>query len=255
MKRFTLSLFVIFLISTLYGCGPKGNPKETLESYYTNVINANYDAAYALLSETDRKATSKEDFALFMQLNAELYKLNGVEVNQAEKNRETIVFDVTEKQHSYMEEKDKSHTYKRLVVVENGEWRVFADKTYGDSIAGQMVRIGQLHLNGIGEKKESPNEAAIWFNKALKRDSAHNDANFGLALSYMKLGRFEESIDAAKKFVDSETDSIKKSDGLNVLGVSYEAMRYVAKAKEALQKAVELNPDNEYAKTNLSRYK
>ncbi|MFF0831322.1 tetratricopeptide repeat protein [Brevibacillus sp. NPDC003359] len=255
MKRFTLSLFAIFLIATLYGCGPKGDPKETLESYYTNVINANYDAAYALLSEADRKATSKDDFALFMRMNAELYKLNATEVKGAEKSGETVVFEVTEKQHSYTEEKDKSHTYKRSVVAENGEWKVFADKTYGDSIAGQMVRIGQLHLNGIGEKKENPNEAAIWFNKALQRDSAHNDANFGLALAYMKLGRFQESIDAAKKFVESETYNIKKSDGLNVLGVSYEAMRDVAKAKEAYQKAVESNPGNEYAKTNLSRYK
>ncbi|MGG3884110.1 tetratricopeptide repeat protein [Brevibacillus panacihumi] len=255
MRRAALLFFILSLIAVIVGCGPKGDPKETIQAYYDNVMNANYDAAYELLAEADRKATSKEDFALFMELNAKIYKLNAVELKEADKSGDSVVFEVTEKQHSYAEGKDKSNTYKRSVIVENSEWKVFADKVYGDNIAGQMVSIGQMHLNGLGETKENPNEAAMWFNKALKRDSTQNTANFGLALSYMKLGRFEESIAAATKFVESETEDARKSDALNVLGVTYEAMGDATKAKEAFQKAVELNPDNEYAKTNLNRYK
>ncbi|MBY0083720.1 tetratricopeptide repeat protein [Brevibacillus brevis] len=255
MKRFTLSLFVIFLIATLYGCGPKGDPKETLESYYTNVINANYDAAYALLSETDRKATSKDDFALFMRLNAELYKLNATEVKEAEKNGETVVFEVTEKQHSYTEEKDKSHTYKRSVVVENGEWKVFADKKYSETITSLQDSIGWLYIEGRGGKKKSLNEAAKWFNDAINRDSSYYQSNYGLSVAYIQLERYDDAMSAANKYVSSSTEKSEQSIGYNVIGLCYEAKKDTQKAKESYQKAIELDPSNEYAKTNLNRQK
>lgn len=38
MKRFTLSLFFIILIAALVGCSPKGDPKEGLNKYYTNIM-------------------------------------------------------------------------------------------------------------------------------------------------------------------------------------------------------------------------
>jgi len=66
LKRVTLLFFIFFLITAIVGCSPKGDPQETLKTFYSNVIDANYDAAYDFLAEADRKATSKENFTLFM---------------------------------------------------------------------------------------------------------------------------------------------------------------------------------------------
>ncbi|MCC0566535.1 tetratricopeptide repeat protein [Brevibacillus borstelensis] len=253
MKRIALSLFVIFIITALVGCSPKGDPKKTLEAYYTNIVNANYDAAYELLSEADKKATSKDDFVLYMTLNAELYKLNEAIVTQAEKSSNTIVFDVSEKRHNYMEDKESSISYQRSVVPENGEWKVFADKKYGEQIAGLQNKIAWLHLEGRGGKKKSENEAASWFNQALERDPSYYLANYGLSIAYVQLSRFDDAITAANKFVGAAKEKDEQSNGYNVIGLCYESKGDREKAREAYQKSVELDPKNEYAKTNLNR--
>ncbi|MFP3389480.1 hypothetical protein [Brevibacillus sp. SIMBA_040] len=134
MKRFTLSLFVMVLIAASVGCSPKDDPKEALNRYYTNVMNANYEDAYAILSEADRKVNSKEDFVLFMKLNAELYKLNGIEIKNDEMDSDSLVFTVAEKLHNNREDRDESVTYKRAVVTENDEWKIFVNKNYGEEI-------------------------------------------------------------------------------------------------------------------------
>ncbi|WP_340673167.1 tetratricopeptide repeat protein [Brevibacillus agri] len=252
MRRVALSLIAILVIIAIVGCSPKGDPKKTLEAYYTNISNGNFGAAYDLLSEVDKKTTSQEDFVLCMTLNAELYKLNETIITQAEKSSNTIVFDVTEKQFDYTEDRESSVSYKRSVIAENGEWKVFADKNFGERIAGIQNNIAWLYLEGRGGKKKNGNEAAKWFNQALERDPSSYLANYGLSVAYMRLGRLDDAIVAANKFVRATNDKSEQSDGYNVIGLCYESKGDREKAKEAYQKAVALNPKNEYAKTNLN---
>lgn len=251
MKRVALPLLFIFVIICIFGCSPKGDPKKTLESYYTNISNGNFGAAYDVLSETDKKTTSQEDFVLYMTLNDELYKLNETTVTQAEKSSNTIVFDVTEKQFDYTEDRESSVSYKRSVIAENGEWKVFADKNFGERIAGLQNNIAWLYLEGRGGKRKNGNEAAKWFNQALERDPSNYHANYGLSVAYIQLGRLDDAIEAANKFVEATKDGDEQSDGYNVIGLCYESKGDREKAKEAYQKAVDLN-QNEYAKTNLN---
>lgn len=172
MKRVVLLFFILSLIAALAGCSPKGDPQETLKTFYNNVMDANYDAAYEILAEADRKATSKEDFVLFMRLNADLYKLNGVEIIQTDNNSDSVVFDVVEKLLDIDKDKEESVSYKCSVVAENGEWKVFSDKKYGEGIPALQNSIGWLYINGTKIEGRNENEAAKWFHEALKRDAS-----------------------------------------------------------------------------------
>jgi len=253
MRRVALVFFTLLLITTIVGCSPKGDPKETLETYYSYVTTADYNAAYALLSEADKQVTRKDDFVLYMELSEEVAKLNKVEVKQAEKNGDAMVFDVVENRHDAVENKDKDDTLKRAVVVENGEWRVKVEGKYSELIADQQAKIGSMFLNGNGGKEANPRKAGTWFEDALESDPSYYRAYYGLAASYMKIGLLEEAIEAATEYVKATSDNKEKSNGMNILGICYDGIGDKAKAKESFQKAVELDPENKFAKNNLDR--
>lgn len=255
MRRVTLTFLIVAIIATIVGCSPKGDPKETLEKYYTRIINEEYNFAYAYLSEADKKVTKRDDFILFMELDADVTGLNKVEITQVEKKGDTIVFDVVENRHDYMDEKDKDTTVKRTVVAEDGEWRVKAEGTYLDMIVDRQAKIGSMYLNGSAGKALDPKKAVARFEDVLKRDPAYYPANFGLAAAYTKLKRYEDAIPEALKYVESAVDDKEKSNGMTVLGICYEATGNKEKARESFQKAVELNPENQFAQKNLDRFK
>ncbi|WP_289139172.1 tetratricopeptide repeat protein [uncultured Brevibacillus sp.] len=255
MKRFTLSLFVFVLIAALVGCSPKDDPKVVLNTYYTNVMNANYEDAYAILSEADRKASSKEDFVLFMNLNAELYKWNGIEIKNKEMDSDSLVFTVAEKLHNNSDDRDESVTYKRAVIKENDEWKIFVNKNYGEEIPALQNSIGWMYIDGYIGPKRNGNEAAKWFHEALKRDASYYQAYYGLSLAYAMLGKYDDAMTVANKYISLSKEEREQSGGYNVIGLCYMSRKDLVKAKEAFQKAVELDPTNEYAITNLSRFK
>lgn len=255
MRRITLSMILLALMITIIGCSPKGDPKETLEAYYANLINEDYKAAYAMLLESDKQSTTRDEFVQYMELNEQLTQLKKVEVKQAEKNGDTVVFDVVENGHDAIENKDKDTTVKRSVTVENGEWKVAAEGPYKKMIADRMAWIGQMYLNGTGGKTLNLNTAVTWFEDALEQDPSYYRANYGLAAALTKLQLYEEAITYAQKYVDASKDNKEKSSGLNILGICYDVTGEREKAKEAFQKAVELNPENKSAQNNLNQFK
>ncbi|MGE7272182.1 tetratricopeptide repeat protein [Brevibacillus panacihumi] len=255
MRRVTLTFLILAMIATIVGCSPKGDPKETLEKYYSRIINEEYNFAYAYLSEADKKVTKRDDFILFMELDADVTRLNKVEITQVEKKGDTIVFDVVENRHDYMDEKDKDTTVKRTVVAEDGEWRVKAEGDFATLIVDRQAKIGAMYLNGTAGKALDPAKAATRFEDVLKRDPSFYPANYGLAASYVKLKKYEDAIPLATKYVESAAGNNEKSNGMNLIGICYDATGNKEKAKEAFQKAVELNPENQLAQKNLSRFK
>lgn len=255
MRRITLSMILLALLITIVGCSPKGDPKETLEAYYANVINEDYKAAYAMLLESDKQATTRDEFVQYMELNEQISKLKKIEVKQTEKNGDNVVFDVVETAHDAIEGKDIHTTVKRSVMVENGAWKVVAEGPYTRMIADRMAWLGNMYLNGNGGKKQNFDTAVTWFQDALKQDPSYYRANYGLAAAYTKLNRFDEAIQYAEKYVDAAKDNTEKSIGYNILGICYDVTGQREKALDAFQKAVEFNPDNESAKSNLNHFK
>lgn len=84
-------------------------------------------------------------------------------MNQADQSGASVIFDVVEKLHDHDKDKEESVSYKRSVVVENGEWKVFADKNFGEGIPALQNSIGWLYINGSKIERRNEKEAAKWF--------------------------------------------------------------------------------------------
>jgi tetratricopeptide (TPR) repeat protein len=75
----------------------------------------------------------------------------------------------------------------------------------------------------------------------------------GLASAYIDLDRYDDSIEKGRMCIEKSKSNEQKSDAYNVIGLAYANKNQINDAREAFTKALELNPNNEYAKTNLAR--
>ncbi|MDS1004926.1 tetratricopeptide repeat protein [Clostridium sporogenes] len=259
----------IFIFTTLLlfvGCAPKGNPEEVLNNYYQNVKDGNVEGAYETLSEQTKKNFTKEDFSRWLDIKKETTTLKEtkLEKDNEYKNKEldgikfknVMEFKVTEKINNLYDNKDKSLNYKRSVVNDNGNWKVYRGKENGKQLVADSLReLGWLYIEGKGSKTKDLNQAATILNEALKYDKELPGIYYGLAYVYSDLGRYDEAMKQAKLFIEKTKDNKEKSDGYNVLGIIYQYKNQYNEGKKCFDESLKLNPDNQYAKTNLENLK
>ncbi|BDB02131.1 tetratricopeptide repeat protein [Clostridium botulinum] len=256
-------LILSFTLIVLVGCAPKGKPEETLNAYYENIKNNNAEGAYETLSEQSKKDFKKEDFIKWQeaQQKTSLLKEAKVEKINESKDKElngikfknVVEFNVSEKVKNLIDNKDESLSYKRYVVNDNGSWKVYRDKENGkERIAQALNRVAWIYM---ASEKQDLNQAATILNDALKENKDYIYTYYSLGNVYSRLGRYDESISNINNYISKEKDSSKTSDAYNILGVDYEGKGEYKKAKEYYSKAIELNSNNQYAKTNLERVK
>ncbi|KNF10101.1 tetratricopeptide repeat/Sel1 repeat [Gottschalkia purinilytica] len=141
------------------------------------------------------------------------------------------------------------------VVTEDKEWKVYRLKesfNIDEKIASLYDILGWMYLEGKGVDKNS-NEAISMFNNSVKFDSKDSDYHYDLGYALSEVGRYDESLASLNKCLElSKDDKKSQSSAHNVIGVVYLSNDNIEKAKEHFQKALELNSNNEYAKTNLS---
>lgn len=264
MKKYKLfsSVFLV-LIFILVGCSPKGDPSQALNSYYENIKNKKSEDSYEILSKVSKENIGKDDFTKWHNLQMQTYELKEVTIKKLDeyKNKEldgikyknAIEFNVTENIHDNYNDKDINQDYKRYVVNEDGVWTVYKEKTdIKKDIAESMTKLAQMYYDGKG-KNEDLNNAASILNEALtiSKDYPHSSYLLGTTLS--KLGRYDESITNIQEYLNKINDDKEKSNAYNVLGVDYEFKKDYVKAKEYYNQAIELDSNNQYAKTNLER--
>lgn len=267
MKKL-LSLLCILAMFTLMlaGCAPKGEPSEVLNKYYQNIKDHNIEGAYETLSKESKKIFTKEDFTKWMDIKKELSSLKEAKVEKTNeykdkeldgvKFKNVVEFNVTEKFQNFYDDKEKSINYKRNVVNDEGKWKVYRGKENGKQlVAGALTELGWLYMEGKGSKSKDLNQAATIFNEAINYDKELPAIHYGLACVYSDLKRYDESIEEANLCIRKTKDNIEKSDGYNVLGVAYQNKEQYDKAKESFAESVKLNPNNQYAKTNLENLK
>ena len=266
LRQFLLLSLIFLSFILLTACGvPSGDPKEVLNKYYENVKNGNFESAYEVLAEQNKKNISKEDFILYEQLNNEIMRLKNFKIEKVRDLKEIKLggtpykyateFNVTEIIEDYYDDKkEKSNNFTVFVVDDNGTWKVFKDLDIKKAISSNLVQLGWMYTEGKGKDKNF-NEAAINFKRALDYDKENADAYYGLGVVYHYSERYDESIAQLNLALAKSDDKAFKSDVYNVLGLSYIGKENYKKAKEAYNKALELNPNNEYAKNNLVQLK
>lgn len=112
-----------------------------------------------------------------------------------------------------------------------------------------------MYIEGSGNKSKDLNQVATILNEALKYSKDDIGVNYTLARTYTELERYDEAIKHANICIEKTNDNSQKADSYNVLGVIYEQKNNFNKSIECYNKAIQLNPNNQYAKTNLERVK
>ena len=266
MRKICILLILsITTIALLTGCKPKGEPMQPITAYYQNIKDGNIEGAYEQLAEANKKNFTKEDFIKFQETNAELMTLKDfkIEIFEEYKNKDiegtvyknVVEFTVVETvQHLYAD-KEQPINYKRSVVNDNGVWKLLRDKMNPkEAIANNLNNIAWMYIDGKG-KTNNLNQAITVLNEALKYDKNFAPLYYALGVCYQDLNRNDEALTAINTYLTKDTDKTQKSDGYNVLGNIYSNKENIDKSKESYEKAIEFNPDNQYAKTNLEQLK
>ncbi|MFV3014099.1 tetratricopeptide repeat protein [Clostridium botulinum] len=265
-NKIPFAFILIFTTLLFVGCAPKGDPEEVLNNYYQNVKDGNVEGAYETLSEQTKKNFTKEDFSKWLDIKKETTTLKETKLEKDNeykdkeldgiKFKNVVEFKVTEKINNLYDNKDKSLNYKRSVVNDNGNWKVYRGKENGKQLVADSLReLGWLYIEGKGSKTKDLNQAATILNEALKYDKELPGIYYGLAYVYSDLGRYDEAMKQAKLFIEKTKDNKEKSDGYNVLGIIYQYKNQYDEGKKCFDESLKLNPDNQYAKTNLENLK
>lgn len=263
MKKI-LVIIGVLLISTIFvGCTPKGDPSKVLNNYYDNIKNGNPEDAYNTLADASKKNFEKDDFVKWAKAQDEYETLKGVNIkkNTEYKNKildgntykNAIEFDVDETEHGNYYNKDEHAKYKRYVVNDNGQWKVYREKENGkDVLADSMDDLASMYADGKGKEKDL-NQAATILNESVKISSKYNKTYYALASVYCELERYDESISNVNKYINNVKDNKDKADAYNILGLDYKGKKDYESAKKYFNQAIQLDSNNQYAKTNLQQ--
>ncbi|MGE5626672.1 MAG: tetratricopeptide repeat protein [Solirubrobacterales bacterium] len=266
MKKKLSALLAIIMLVMLAGCSsaPKGDPSQVISSYYEKVKNGDAEGAYDLLAEASKKSFTKDEFKIWQSLQTEVNPLKSYKVEKISEKKDAelegvkyknvVEFNITETDFSAYDNKEVNLNYKRNVVNDNGVWKVYREKEDGKkAIADDYNSLAYLYIEGKGGKTKDLNKAATILNDGIKISQDYAQIYYTLASVYDDLGRYDEALNSINTYISKETDNKGKSDGYNVLGSIYIGKHDLNDAKAAYSKALELNPDNQYAKTNLSK--
>ncbi|MCH4199281.1 MAG: tetratricopeptide repeat protein [Clostridium tyrobutyricum] len=263
LKKITAIVSILLISIAFVGCAPKGDPSQVLNNYYDSIKNGDAEGAYNTLASTSQKNFKKDDFTNWINTQNEYSTLKSVKVtkNKDYKSKEldgivyknAAEFNVTENTHDNYENKDTPINYKRYVVNDNGQWKVYREKENGkDVLSESIIDLASMYSDGKGKEKD-PNKAASILNESVKTNPNYNGTYYALASVYCNLQRYDESINAANKYLNKDKSNEDKSDTYNILGIDYKGKEDYENAKKYFNQSIQLNPNNQYAKTNLQQ--
>lgn len=262
-KKISIIIGILIISIAFVGCAPKGDPSQVLNDYYDDIKNSDAESAYNTLCEVSKKDFDKGDFIKWINTENEVYSLKSAKVTKLDeyKNKEiggrtyknAVQFNVTETSHDNYQNKNTNITYKRYVVNDNGQWKVYKEhQDLKEDLAKAMNSLAWMYIDGKGKNRDF-NQAASILNEAVKVSPEYTGIYYSLGYVYGALQRYDESIEAVNKYLGNTDDNEEKSDGYNVLGLDYQNKKDYANAKKNFEQAIKLDPNNQYAKTNLQQ--
>ncbi|WP_315081232.1 tetratricopeptide repeat protein [uncultured Clostridium sp.] len=262
-KHIILSILLVVGSVLLIGCAPKGEPSEVLNSFYECIKNNDSENSYELLSTKNKEDIEKDDFIKWENYHMETCVLKDAKVEKVkeykekeldgEKYKNVVEFNVKQNLHDNYNNKDLTEEYTRYVVNDNNEWKVYKEKTdIKRDIAESMTNLAGMYYDGAGKNKDI-NQAATLLNEAINISKDVPQSYYLLGTSLTQLERYDEAIENIQIFLNKDIDNSEKSNAYNVLGVNYQGKKDYSKAVECYNKAIEMDANNQYAKTNLQR--
>ncbi|MHC1682652.1 MAG: tetratricopeptide repeat protein [Clostridiaceae bacterium] len=266
MKKLLSITTSLILLLTLSACQtkPTGNPEEVLYGYYQDIKDNNIDSAYERLSESTKQNFSKEDFTYWQKIlkDTEIFEEAKIEKSSESKSKkfdgntfkDLVEYKVTEKAKDLYKDKEVTSDNTMYVINDNGSWKIYREENSKDRIASSLVRLSIMYFDGES-KTQDLNRAETLLNTALSYSENVPGTYYALGLTYYQLKRYDEALDATNKYILEVNEKEIQSYGYNVLGLIYMKKNLMDNARDSFNKAIELNPNNEKAKTNLQKLK
>lgn len=262
LKKVLITLFSILLVVVISACDkPKGDPKLVLEKYYQNIIDGNFEGAYALLSEDTKKRFPKDDFMELQILNREEFTLKSVKVEfleeladkKAKDNKYVAAYSVTESLTDLFEKKETTQNYNRAVVSEGDVWKVHREEDAVSYILNVTLSIANAYIFGKGKEPDFI-KGITYAKKGLSYESSNAPLLYTLSLAYILTQRYDEALAELDALLGmSGYDDLYRSDILNAKASALQDVGRYDEAIQSFEEAIKLNANNEHAKTNLNR--
>lgn len=263
MKKLLIALIlIVLLISNLCSCTtkPKGEPRDIITGYFQSLIDGDYDKAYSELAATNKKEITLEQFKDWRAVYEKIYNMKSFKITKEKELKDykyqknkydyAIKFTIILKEKDYSNKKEITSEAEKIIVSEDNKWKVLDEEDYIQKYASSLNTLGWMYLGGQGQD-EDPHTAIQYFKQAI--DLKFNDAivYYNIASAYQDIDDDQNAFEYIEKGIKMKQSKENLSDLYNLKGISCSNMNDIQGAKNAYNKALELNPDNTYAKGNL----
>ncbi len=267
LRRFTALFLLLALTVTAAGCqaDTAGAPDTPLRTYFDALKAQDYAAAYSQLCQADQAAVSAEDFVVWQTLYRQMEELKdyrysaGKEVSGYKDpfgNRypRAVEFTITQTDFLHQDQSQNTYDYTRTVVLEEGVWKICRGETpdiYQHRIYYGHATLGAMYAEGKGVEKDTA-KALEHFTNALNYNESDFNLYFQTALLNLNASRPAEAEALCVRALAKNPDGENASELQNLMGVALMMQDRKEEAKKAFQAAVDLNPANENAVSNLN---
>jgi len=131
-----------------------GPIKKVLIDYMNHILNKNFEAAFRLLSENDKKYISKRDFVKWRSLVAEVFELKSFECSAQNAYSDieinncffgtAVEFNVKVVELNSVMERLEEDDFLKSVVFENNAWKIFLGYKELDSIIDKFNELADI---------------------------------------------------------------------------------------------------------------
>jgi tetratricopeptide (TPR) repeat protein len=265
MKRVLVGFFTFVLAFSILGCKAvsKSDPIVYLNGFYQNLIDAKYDDAFDMFCAATKSNWTKQDYLTYMKTIT--YVLKSVKLTKLSEFKDkdldgvsyksVVEINVTQATHDTFTKEDSSQSFSRFVVSENGEWRIYRGKENAKALlAAAKEDLAYCYINATGVGRDY-NQAATLLNEGIAVCPTLADQYYALGYTYEMLNRIDDAIGVLNTYITMSADTEGISNAYNLLGNCYRAKNDKTNAKASYQKAIESNPNNQYAISNLNSLK
>ncbi|WP_345788366.1 tetratricopeptide repeat protein [Desulfosporosinus metallidurans] len=167
--------------------------------------------------------------------------VDGISVQVSETNRDLYTSEILSSEIQYL-----------LLRNVQGEYHIYFDqRRVLSSMAKNHIIIGAMYIDGMGKDKDL-SKGTEHFQKALEIDPTLIEAHYSLGTAYLANREWEQAIVEEEAYLTNSQDDEGRGEAYNIIGLAYQEMGDRAKAREAFEKAVQLNPESPFALNHLN---
>lgn len=263
IRKFILTISLV-LLTVLAACSskPSTDPTEAAAIYYAAIVDSNYEKAYTTLSANTKERYTREDFLTWMTASREETTLKSAKTEILKQYKDfeldgrtydhVVELSVVESYFDLRLNKDTTNNYKRYLVGEDDEWRIYREGDGKSTVSDVLARISAMYTFGEG-KVANANEAIAYAKKSLEYSSDNTYAMYYLAVAYVNADRTDEARKVAEQLITATEDPKEQATAYNIIGVVDESEGKYKDAAASYAKSIELNADDEYAQSNAKR--